>query len=186
MHPNRQRRLLGLQTLRTRLWAPLLLALAMTGLAPAALPTPQEYISGFVLYVRWPDDAAVTAWQICVAAPAGPNDAQYADLVVRERKFAVRHVAVGDALGSCHVLDLTAADAAATQGFLKTTQTLHGLLTVGDGKDFCSAGGLICLHLREPHGGFEVNLSAVKNAGFIINARLLMMARQPAAEGAPP
>jgi hypothetical protein len=77
-------------------------------------------------------------------------------------------------------------DAATTQGFLKAAQALHGLLTVGDGKDFCSAGGLICLHLQEPRGGFEVNLSAVKNAGFSINAKLLMMARQPTAEGAPP
>ena len=39
---------------------------------------------------------------------------------------------------------------------------------------------------REPRGGFEVNLSAVKNAGFSINAKLLMMARQPGMEGAPP
>jgi hypothetical protein len=155
-------------------------------LAPAALPTPQEYISGFVLYVRWPGDTAITAWQICVAAAASGNDAQYADLVVRDRKFVVRHVKAGDALDSCQVLDLTAVDAATMRSFLKAAQALPGLLTVGDGKDFCSAGGLICLHLQEPRGGFEVNLSAVKNAGFSINAKLLMMARQPAVEGAPP
>jgi YfiR/HmsC-like len=186
MNRNRQRRLWSSHTLRRRLWALLLLALAMPGLAPAAPPTPQEYINGFLLYVRWPDEAAISVWQICVAAPASASDTQYADLVVRERKFAVRHVTPGDALGDCHVLDLTAVDAAATLAFLKSAQPLRGLLTVGDGKDFCSAGGLICLHLHEPHGGFEVNLSAVKNAGFIINAKLLMMARQPAAEGAQP
>ena len=93
---------------------------------------------------------------------------------------------LADALADCHVLDLTSTDAAATTAFLKAAQPQRGLLTVGDGKDFCSSGGLICLHLREPHGGFEVNLSAVKNAGFIINAKLLMMARQPATEGTPP
>ena len=88
--------------------------------------------------------------------------------------------------GGFQALDLTAVDAAAAAAFLKAAQPLRGLLTVGDGKDFCSAGGLICLHLREPRGGFEVNLSAVKNAGFVINAKLLMMARQPATEGTPP
>ena len=186
MHPNRQRWLSGLHTLGARLWAAILLALTMTGVAPAALPTPQEYISGFLLYVRWPDEAAISVWQICVAAPASASDARYADLVVRERKFAVRHVTPGDALSDCHVLDLTAVDAAAAPTFLKIAQPLRGLLTVGDGKDFCSAGGLICLHLHEPRGGFEVNLSAVKDAGFIINAKLLMMARQPATEGTPP
>ena len=186
MHPNRQRWLSGLHTLRVRLWTPILLAMAMTGVAPAALPTPQEYISGFLLYVRWPDEAAISMWQICVAAPAGASDTQYADLVVRERKFTVRHVTPADALASCQVLDLTAVDAAATSVFLKAAQPLRGLLTVGDSKDFCSAGGLICLHLHEPRGGFEVNLSAVKNAGFSINAKLLMMARQPVTQGTPP
>jgi hypothetical protein len=187
MSANCRRRLWSSHTLRWRLWVPLLLALTAPGLAAAALPTPQEYISGFLLYVRWPNEAAIGVWQICVAAPASASDAQYADLVVRERKFAVRHVTPSDALASCQVLDLTGVDAAATSALLKAAQPLHGLLTVGDGKDFCSAGGLICLHLHEPRGGFEVNLSAVKNAGFIINAKLLMMARQPAAaEGTPP
>jgi hypothetical protein len=162
------------------------LALACAGTASSALPTPQEYISGFVLYVRWPDDAAIKSWQVCVAAPPGASDTQYATLVVRERAFAVRHVTPSDALADCQVLDLTAADPAVTLAFLKAAQARRGLLTVGDGKDFCSAGGLICLHLHEPHGGFEVNLSAVKNAGFSINARLLMMARQTDAAGAPP
>jgi hypothetical protein len=186
MHPNRQRWFPGLHTLLTRLWAPLLLALMMAGPAAAALPTPQEYISGFLLYVRWPDEASISVWQICVAAPASVNDAQYANRVVRERKFTIRHVAPGDALATCQVLDLTATDATAAPAFLKAAQPQRGLLTVGNGKDFCSAGGLICLHLHEPRGGFEVNLSAVKNAGFIINAKLLMMARQPATEGTPP
>jgi hypothetical protein len=187
MNPDRQRWLSGLHKLRARLWASLIFALAMTSLATAALPTPQEYISGFLLYVRWPDEAAISVWQICVAAPATSNDAQYANLIVRERKFTVRHVTPADALASCQVLDLTAVEAPAASAFLQAAQPVHGLLTVGDGKDFCSAGGLICLHLHEPRGGFEVNLNAVKSAGFIINAKLLMMARQPAAaEGTPP
>ena len=159
----------------------------------AALPTPQQYIGGFVLYVRWPGDKAIStsrsaikAWQICVAAPADASDARYAGMVVRERPFVVRHVTPGDALGSCHVLDLTVTDPATTAGFLKTAQAQRGLLIVGDGKDFCSAGGLICLRLRESRGGFEINLSAVKNAGFIVNAKLLMMARQADAEGTSP
>jgi hypothetical protein len=209
MHQNRRHWPLPLHALRKRVVTSALLLFALAGLAqlclaansvsvkyevnrvgraliPAALPTPQEYISGFILYVRWPSDAAIGTWQICVAAPASANDAHYADLVVRDRKFVVRHVKTGDALGSCQVLDLTAVDADTTQGFLKAAQAQPGLLTVGDGKDFCSAGGLICLHLKEPRGGFEVNLSAVKNAGFSINAKLLMMARQPAPEAAPP
>ena len=164
----------------------LLLLLIVPHALRAAVPTPQEYISGFVLYVRWPGDETIKAWQICVAAQADAGDAHYAGLRVRERPFEVRHVNVGDALGGCQILDLTASDAGTAAALLKATQGRNGLLTVGNGRDFCSAGGQICLRMSEPRGGFEVNLSAVKNAGFLINAKLLMMARQSDAAGGAP
>jgi hypothetical protein len=155
-------------------------AALVTGAAYAALSTPQDYISRFVLYVRWPDDAAIKAWQVCVASPATTGDDYYATLTVRERPFTVRHVTAADALGTCQILDLSGIAAAQAKDFLQPH--VPGVLTVGDGKDFCSAGGLICLRLGEPQGGFEVNLSAVKNSGLAINAQLLMLARQPATD----
>lgn len=162
----------------------LLLALG-AGSAHAA-PTPQEYISGFVLYVRWPEDAQVKAWQICVAAAGSAGDSHYADMQVRDRPFALRHIKNGDSLEGCNILDLTASDPVTTVSLLKLVQGRRGLLTVGNGRDFCSAGGLICLLLDQPHGGFEVNLSAIRGAGFVINAKLLMMARQAEMAGVPP
>jgi hypothetical protein len=158
-------------------WLPAgVLALAAT--VAMAAPTPQQYISGFVLYVRWPEDAQIKEWQVCVAAPTTAGDAYYADLRVRDRPFALRHVKTGDNLDGCQVLDLTAADAATSAALLKDAQSRSSLLTVGNGRDFCSAGGLICLRLDQPSGGFEVNLSAIRAAGLLINAKLLMMARQ--------
>ena len=161
------------------------LLLAVAGVAHCAT-TPQEYISGFVLYVRWPDDEQIKAWQICVASTADAGDAHYDTLRVRERPFAVRHVKVGDALEGCQILDLTASEPAAAVALLKATQTRRSLLTVGNGRDFCSAGGMICLLSEQPRGGFEVNLSAIRGAGFSINARLLMMARQSETAATPP
>ena len=154
--------------------------------APAGLSTPQDYISRFVLYVRWPDDAAITAWQVCVASPASTSDAYYAGLSARDRPFVVRHVSATDALGTCQILDLSDMDAAQAMRFLQLAHTLRGVLTVGDSKNFCSIGGLICLHLQEPQGGFEVNLSAVKSSGLAINAQLLMLARPHAVDADEP
>lgn len=150
------------------------------------LSTPQDYISRFVLYVRWPDDAAIKAWQVCVAAPATDGDARYAGVSARDRPFSVRHVTATDAIADCQILDLSGTDAVQATRFLKIAQPLHGILTVGDGKSFCSAGGQICLLPREPQGGFEVNLSAVKSSGLAINAQLLMLARQHSTEGGTP
>lgn len=149
------------------------------------LQSPQDYISGFVLYVHWPDDATIASWQVCVGSAAAQADAHYASLVVRDRPFTVRHVGAADALAGCHVLDLTGSDAAVTAALLKTAQAQRGLLTVGNGKSFCSSGGLICLRMNDPQGGFEINLSGVRNAGFSINAKLLMLAR-PAGAGSSP
>jgi len=173
---------------RPRHWIRLALAgasLAACVCADAGLQTPQEYISGFMLYVRWPDDASITAWQVCAAGtPAG--ETHYAGLIVRERKLAPpRRVGTGDDLAGCHVLDLTGVDAIAATAMLKRAQGQRGLLTVGSGRGFCSSGGLICLRTDDPQGGFEINLSGVRNAGFSINAKLLMLAH-PAAAGAVP
>jgi len=169
-----------------RLLLALLAALLAAPMARAAAPTPQEYISGFVLYVRWPGDETIKSWQVCVAGGNAAADAHYTGLRVRERPFEVRAVKPGDGLNGCQILDLTGAEPSATAALLKTTQGRNGLLTVGSGRDFCSAGGQICLHTAEARGGFEVNLSAIKNAGFLINAKLLMMARQSDAAGGAP
>jgi YfiR/HmsC-like len=160
----------------------LLLAIAC---AARAAPSPQEYISGFVLYVRWPEDEQIQAWQVCVASPVTAADPYFATLQVRDRPFAVRHIKAGEALDGCQILDLTSAEPATAVALLKATQTRRSLLTVGNGRNFCSAGGMICLLQDQPRGGFEVNLSAIRGAGFNINARLLMMARQSETAGTP-
>ena len=163
-----------------------LLALFATVSVAVAAPTAQDYINGFVLYVRWPDDAHIRSWQVCTSATANDIDAGYAARQVRDRPFVVRHLKNGEALDGCQILDLTGTDTAAVAALLKAAQARQGLLTVGSGRDFCSAGGMICLLPQEPRGGFEVNLSAIKSSQLAINARLLMMARQGASEGAPP
>ncbi|MGA9333131.1 MAG: YfiR family protein [Rudaea sp.] len=154
--------------------------------ATTALATAQDYISRFVLYVRWPDDQSIKAWQVCVASPNTTGDANYKGLTARSRPFAVRHVAANASLAGCQILDLSDADAASTQNFLRLVQATHGILTVGEGKQFCSAGGQICLRTQEQHGGFEVNLSALKGSGLGIKAQLLMFARQTSSAGAGP
>ena len=164
----------------SRCWRRWLLGgvIALVTIVASAAPTPQQYISGFVLYVRWPDDALIKSWQVCVAAAPTASDAYYTNLKVRDRPFVLRHVQADDNVDGCQVLDLTAADAATSAALLKAAQSRRSLLTVGNGREFCSAGGMICLRLDQPSGGFEVNLSAVRGAGLMINAKLLMMARQ--------
>lgn len=145
-----------------------------------ALVTPQDYITRFVLYVRWPHDDALKSWQVCAASVDPARDARYANVSARGRPFSVRHVEPTDSLADCQILDLSYTKRSTSEQFLHLAMSVHGVLTVGEGRDFCSAGGQICLLLDTAHGGFEINLSAIKRSGLAINAQLLMLAHRHA------
>jgi hypothetical protein len=140
---------------------------------PDGLSSSAEYIAAFVRYVHWEDEDRITAWRICIIGDL-PRDQEraYAGREVRGKTFDVRHIGADAPLDGCHVLDMTAADAAATAEVLARTR-LHPILAIGAGSPFCSAGGQICLHMDESRQKFEVNLSAMHDAGLGVSARLL-------------
>jgi len=134
-----------------------------------------DYIVGFVRYVHWPDEDAARAWTVCVAGlGASERDAHFANERVRNKPFAWRAVEDAQELDGCQVLDLTRADAA-TRAALLARSRGRPMLSVGRGADFCTAGGLICLHEPGDERAFEVNLSAIKESGLGVSARLLRL-----------
>lgn len=142
---------------------------------PDGLGTSAEYIVGFVRYVHWDGEDGAEAWHICIVGNVPvEQDRVYADEIVRGKRFVVRRVAADDALANCHVLDLTAVDATTSTTMLLRTRHLP-ILSVGSGSEFCSEGGQMCLHMTDRSQKFEINLSAVKESGLNVSARLLML-----------
>lgn len=151
----------------------------------AGLTTPAEYIIGFVRYVHWAGAERAADWQICVVASAPrDSDRAYAGQLAHGKPFVVRYISRDDGIATCHVLDLTQADAASAAALLQRARHLP-ILTVGSGPNFCSLGGVLCLRLGDPEQKFEINLSAVKESHLNISARLLMLgsSRSGATEG---
>jgi hypothetical protein len=151
---------------------------ALTTAAAAAtdgLATSAEYIVGFVRYIHWKTEDSAETWRICILG-AVPLDQEraYAGEIVRGKRFVVRRIEPDDPLGNCHVLDLTATDAALSHAMLLRARPLP-VLTVGSGSAFCSDGGQLCLHLDDRDQKFEVNLTAVRDAGLSVSSRLLMI-----------
>lgn len=141
-------------------------------------------VAGFIQYVRWPGDADLKRWEVCVAAPgtlAPGNDLGSS----RGRPVAVRVLGAGEGLQGCHIADLTAVPASGARALLERTRGLP-VLTIGEGERFCSAGGVICTRPVGAGGGFEVNLSALQDAGLNANAQLLMLGRRRQTAGAAP
>lgn len=151
-------------------------ALAQDPGSNSGLGTAGDYVVGFVQYVRWPAEDAITHWRVCVAAPVGDRADAYAGRTARGKPFEARAVGARDALDECHVLDLSDAAPADARVLLERARRLS-ILTVGEGERFCTAGGVACLRRREG-GGFEINLSAAQQARLSVNAQLLMLGRK--------
>lgn len=135
-----------------------------------------SYLLGFIQYVRWPAEESIAAWQVCRPGTAG-KAAPDAERTARGKPVAVRPIAAGDSLAGCQILDLTDVPAASVQALLARARKLP-ILTVGDDAPFCSAGGVVCLRPQHASGGFEINLSAVQEAGLRVNAQLLNLGRK--------
>jgi hypothetical protein len=134
------------------------------------------YLLGFIQYVRWPAEESIAAWQVCTPAAPG-KAAPYGDGAARGKPVAVRTVTAGDTLAGCQILDLTVAPAASAKALLAQARK-QPILTVGESSAFCSAGGVVCLRGGDGASGFEINLSAVQEAGLSVNAQLLMLGRK--------
>jgi hypothetical protein len=173
-------------------WSALLLAVApLCAQQPvpppargAGLSSTSDYIAGFVQYVKWPHEDGAQTWQVCVVAPAAEAADDYARRSARGKPFAVRAVAAGADVGSCHVLDLTRAPERESKTLVGAARALP-VLTVGHGDRFCAAGGGVCLRPATDGGGFEINLSAIQQSGLKVNAQLLMLGRKRTVAGGP-
>jgi hypothetical protein len=95
----------------------------------------------------------------------------------RGKPVAVRAVAAGEALAGCQILDLTDAPLPSVKALLAQARK-QPILTIGDDPAFCTAGGVVCLRARDGASGFEINLSAVQEAGLRVNAQLLNLGRK--------
>jgi hypothetical protein len=161
--------------------ASLAIGVACVAAAPAQAPRPDgdgadAYLLGFIQYVRWPAEESIAAWQVCRPGAAG-KAVPSGERTARGKPVTVRPVAAGDSLDGCQILDLTRAPAASARAMLALARK-QPILTVGEDAAFCTAGGVVCLRPPEGANGFEINLSAVQEAGLRVNAQLLSMGRK--------
>ena len=122
-------------------------------------------------------------WDVCVLPGAAVPDGELPN--ARGRPIVVRALAANESPDRCQILDLTGMTAAQTRKMLERTRRAP-VVTIGEGEAFCTAGGVICTRDAAAGGGFEVNLSALQEAGLAANAQLLMLGRRRQTAGAAP
>lgn len=152
--------------------------------ASGAEPSREDRIKAALVFkiakfIEWPagvirDDALV----VC-AAGRSPVVAALAGVdgrAVRGLHARYRHLAstAAEATEGCHLLYLTSEHVG--RGIEHLPRGGAAILTVGEGEDFASHGGMIGLVNRGNRVGFEINLRAARAAGIRIAAPLLELA----------
>jgi hypothetical protein len=152
----------------------------------AAVDEPLEYqvkaafLLNFTRFVDWPASAFINAtspFEICILGddPFGSAlDKLVSGETVGGRKVTIQRIRRTPQRGSCQVLYVGQTAKDVPQAL---TETIPGVLTVGETANFLSNGGIIQFLIENRRVRFDINQAAAEKAGLRISARLLNVAR---------
>lgn len=145
--------------------------------------TVSTVVAGIVSYTRWPAETA--AIRLCTLGNGRGVDEllSVADLGSAQRRVPV-HVAgsVANAGKECDVIYVGVLASNVMRDVLQGTLG-RPMLTIGEGPEFCSDGGMFCLLPDATEARFTVNLDAVARSGLRVNPWVLRIARNARAIG---
>lgn len=176
--------------------APVLAALALAASASGWAQTPlaspagsadaearsagvAQTVLGIMSYVRWPQETGDLT--LCIIGPT-----EYADELTRTQAFSLpggrriqvrRHAAAEVPTTGCDVVYLGLLDDASWQTVFRRLAG-RPVLSIGERREQCQAGGIFCLDVRERELGFEVNLDSVARSGLRIHPNVLKLAKR--------
>jgi hypothetical protein len=182
----------GLRRARVNRLARLALAVCATFLLPSGefgqsssdeYKLKAMYLRMIPSFVEWPastGDGRKAAFQMCTVGyyPFGTRLAMEVDSVtVGGRKIELRLLRRGQGLEGCEMVFLSDSE---EKHYGEILESLKGksVLTVGEGKGFLEAGGMVALNFENDKLQMEVNLGVVRKANLRMDARLLAMAKR--------
>ena len=178
------------RALRSVAWLTILFCLLFAGSRErsGAQSTEEEYrvkaafIFHFAQLVDWPSETRTDAANSLILCTIGDDPFQgalestVAGKAIGDRILSIRHLKQGEDMQACHILFL-----GRTQGkrIPMLLANLHNapILTVGEGRGFLDAGGMICFVLEGNNLRFGINLDAAAAAKLKIGSRLLILAQ---------
>lgn len=161
------------------------MAALLLPIGSAAAQTVQEYdlkaafVYNFALFTDWPADTSYEggSLNICV----NPGSALRAPLIgmsdrsIRGRKIAVRSLAAGGNLRTCHVVFLDVADKERWATIKKGLGS--GVLTIADDEEIDRDKVVIALSMDGNRVVFDIDTRAARQAGLVLSSKLLRLAR---------
>ncbi|WP_198243566.1 YfiR family protein [methane-oxidizing endosymbiont of Gigantopelta aegis] len=131
-------------------------------------------------FTRWPPlvlPAISKNIQICVVGDNIIRDAFYAleRESKRKRNIQIRYLSRLRKIQQCHVLYISGLKQDILRQVLNQIKK-QPILTVGEGREFVQNGGMVAFEVYNKKTKLMINLSALKQAGLSINARILKLA----------
>ena len=179
----------GSITMRTLAhWLPAVL-LALFAFARAAPMAPDKdhrvkavFLFNFAQFVEWPESAFRGPKDSLVVGILGddPFDDFLDEVVkgesVRNRPIEVKRFKRLEDIKECHVLFISAGEAARLDGSVGALKD-RKILTVGESQDFLAQGGMIRFVEENGKVRFKINLEAVQDADLTVSSKLLRVAQ---------
>lgn len=151
--------------------------------APGEVRLKAIYLRKILRFVQWPAGAYPAndaGFQFCVGGDDLLGFAltqEFRTFTIDERKVKVRWVQKAQDLKGCQALFISASE---EKRLAKVLESVKGanVLTLGETDGFLEAGGMVQLRSQDSGFQFEVNLTAARNAGLRMDARLLGLAKR--------
>jgi hypothetical protein len=169
------------QILRRIVLPPLILLLVVSDSANAvdAVDARQAklaaaYIFNFLKFIEWPATATLEEVDVCFG---GAEDIRVAlteavrDKPAGERRLKVRAIDHAGGYSGCDVLYVDA-----TSTVKLPSESVEGILTIGDSSTFTAAGGMIRLYVDNNRLRFIINVDHAKRARLQVSSNLLKLA----------
>ena len=135
------------------------------------------FLYNFAVFTQWPPEAPA-GMQLCVigADPFGTALTKLEGKQVRTAVVVIRRITGNDAIRGCHVLFISASEAANLSRILEACRNLP-VLTVADLPAAVASGVIIGLVMQEQRIKFEINMTKARSARLSISSKLISLAR---------
>lgn len=165
-----------------------LLCVAGSGVRPAAAGADREHTlkAGFLVnfsqFTTWPTHAFATGDGPFVIGVVGPDpfgaalEAVFELVRVGGRRVEVRRLTTGDEIRRCHLLFVGEMNPR-EQKRMVDLAGMAPVLTVGEGRGFLDAGGMVAFRIENNRVKFDVNTVAARRAGLALSSEMLQFAR---------
>lgn len=151
------------------------------GSKPTDYDVKAAYLYNFGHFVEWPASVAAAkndSFTVCVLGqdPFGPIlDGTLAGETIANRKVAAKRISTPQESGSCQILFMSSAEDGQLKQIIEALNK-QAILTVSDMPRFSQRGGMIQFVLEGNKVRFEVNVTAVQQAGLNLSSDLLKVA----------